>query len=137
MQLRAPKVLVFSEKEANDIESKLVNKYLVENIIKKEKEKAPKPPFITSTLQQEASRKYGFPVATTMRVAQSLYESGKITYMRTDSCSLSQEAIRNIKTEVIKQYGESYHQARQFKTKIKGAQEAHEAIRPTSMKNHV
>ena len=111
--------------------------FVVDSVTKKPAKRVPAVPFTTSSMQQEAARKLRFTVSKTMRLAQSLYEAGHITYMRTDSCSLSQEAIRNIKTEVIKQYGESYHQARQFKTKIKGAQEAHEAIRPTSMKNHV
>ncbi|RLD47703.1 MAG: DNA topoisomerase I, partial [Bacteroidetes bacterium] len=89
----------------------------------------------TSTLQQEASRKLGFSVANTMRIAQQLYESGKITYMRTDSVNLSNLAISMAKEEIIKQFGEGYVKTRKYKTKIKGAQEAHEAIRPTYIKN--
>jgi DNA topoisomerase I len=93
--------------------------------------KSPAAPFTTSTLQQEASRKLGFSVLQTMTLAQKLYESGKITYMRTDSISLSQEAIDNAKAQITNAYGEKYSKPRVFKTKDKGAQEAHEAIRPT------
>jgi len=95
--------------------------------------KSPAPPFTTSTLQQEASRKLGFPVAKTMRVAQQLYESGRITYMRTDSVNLSNLAIGAAKTEIINTFGEKYVKTRKYSTKTKGAQEAHEAIRPTYM----
>jgi DNA topoisomerase-1 len=99
--------------------------------------RTPAAPFTTSTLQQEASRKLGFSVSQTMTLAQRLYEAGKITYMRTDSLSLSEEAIHNAKSEIIKEYGEAYSKERRFKTKAQGAQEAHEAIRPTdfSQKN--
>lgn len=90
-------------------------------------------PFTTSTLQQEASRKLGYSVAQTMVLAQRLYESGKITYMRTDSVNLSQDAIDMAKKMIVKNYGEKYHEARQYKNKIASAQEAHEAIRPTDM----
>lgn len=93
--------------------------------------KTPAAPFTTSTLQQEASRKLGFSVAQTMSVAQRLYESGKITYMRTDSVNLSETALIASKEEITKSFGAKYHQERQFKTKSKSAQEAHEAIRPT------
>ena len=95
--------------------------------------RSPAPPFTTSTLQQEAVRKLRFSVSKTMRLAQSLYESGHITYMRTDSVSLSALAINTTKTAILSEYGESYHKARQFQTKSKGAQEAHEAIRPSYM----
>ncbi|MBE0639123.1 MAG: type I DNA topoisomerase [Bacteroidales bacterium] len=94
-------------------------------------QKSPAPPFTTSTLQQEASRKLGFSVAKTMQVAQQLYESGKITYMRTDSVNLSDLALNMAKNEVLAQFGEKYHQFRKYSTKTKGAQEAHEAIRPS------
>ncbi|MGV8111783.1 MAG: type I DNA topoisomerase [Lentimicrobium sp.] len=97
--------------------------------------KSPAPPFTTSTLQQEASRKLGFSVAKTMMVAQQLYEAGKITYMRTDSVNLSSLAINMAKEEITSLYGENYVKTRQYATKSKGAQEAHEAIRPTYM-NH-
>lgn len=98
--------------------------------------KSPAAPFTTSTLQQEASRKLGFSVAQTMTIAQRLYESGKITYMRTDSVNLSNDAIGAAKKEVIKSYGEEYSQVRKYTTKAKGAQEAHEAIRPAYMHVH-
>ncbi|MEA5111893.1 DNA topoisomerase 1 [bioreactor metagenome] len=97
--------------------------------------KSPAPPFTTSTLQQEASRKLGFSVAKTMMVAQQLYEAGKITYMRTDSVNLSSLAINMAKEEITSLYGEKYVKTCQYATKSKGAQEAHEAIRPTYM-NH-
>jgi DNA topoisomerase I len=93
--------------------------------------KSPTAPFTTSTLQQEASRKLGFSVLQTMTVAQKLYESGKITYMRTDSMTLSQDAMDNAKNQIVTAYGEEFSKPRVFKSKDKGAQEAHEAIRPT------
>ncbi len=105
--------------------------FLVESITKKPGKKSPAPPFTTSTLQQEASRKLGFSVSQTMAVAQRLYEAGKITYMRTDSVNLSKAAIAAAKEMVLDHFGEKYHKARNFTTKSKGAQEAHEAIRPT------
>ncbi|RZM04744.1 MAG: type I DNA topoisomerase, partial [Pedobacter sp.] len=91
----------------------------------------PAAPFTTSTLQQEASRKLGFPVARTMQVAQRLYEAGKITYMRTDSVNLSETALNAAAAEIKSAYGDKYHQQRVYRTKSAGAQEAHEAIRPT------
>jgi len=105
------------------------------NVEKKPGKKSPAPPFTTSTLQQEASRKLGFSVGNTMRVAQKLYESGKITYMRTDSLNLSNLALGMAKKQITELYGEEYVKTRKFSTKIKGAQEAHEAIRPTYMNN--
>jgi DNA topoisomerase-1 len=105
--------------------------FQVVSIQKKPAKKSPAPPFITSTLQQEASRKLGFSVANTMRVAQQLYESGKITYMRTDSVNLSTLALSMAKEKISDLYGDEYVKIRNFKTKVKGAQEAHEAIRPT------
>lgn len=98
--------------------------------------RTPAPPFTTSTLQQEASRKLSFSVSQTMSVAQKLYESGLITYMRTDSVNLSNDAIDAAKAEISSYYGENYSKSRRYSTKNKGAQEAHEAIRPTSMSNH-
>jgi len=98
--------------------------------------KSPPPPFTTSSLQQEAGRKLGFPVAKTMVIAQQLYETGKITYMRTDSVNLSDTAIAACKKEVEKEYGKEYSETRKYSSKIKGAQEAHEAIRPTYMNEH-
>jgi len=105
--------------------------YTVADVEQKPGKRSPAPPFTTSTLQQEASRKLGFSVSRTMTVAQQLYESGKITYMRTDSVNLSQTALGMAKEEIISQFGKEYHKSRQFATKSKGAQEAHEAIRPT------
>ena len=110
--------------------------FSVDNIITKPAKKSPAPPFTTSTLQQEAARKLGFPVALTMQVAQRLYEAGKITYMRTDSVNLSDLAIGASKAEVISMAGLKYVHTRQFNTKTKGAQEAHEAIRPSYMNAH-
>ncbi|TGD80706.1 type I DNA topoisomerase [Hymenobacter wooponensis] len=105
--------------------------YSIENLEKKPGKRSPAPPFTTSTLQQEASRKLGFSVAQTMSVAQKLYEAGKISYMRTDSVNLSQDALAAAKDEISRAYGAEYAQTRQFKTKSASAQEAHEAIRPT------
>ena len=110
--------------------------FSVDNIEKKPAKKSPAPPFTTSTLQQEAARKLGFSVSQTMMVAQRLYESGKITYMRTDSVNLSALAINTSKSEIISMAGEKYVKIRKFSTKSKGAQEAHEAIRPTYMNAH-
>src|SRR6185295_13948801 len=97
--------------------------------------KSPSAPFTTSTLQQEASRKLSFSVARTMLMAQRLYESGKITYMRTDSTTLSDLASKAINAEIVKSYGKEYAQPRVFQSKIANAQEAHEAIRPTYIEN--
>lgn len=110
--------------------------FSVDNIITKPTKKSPAPPFTTSTLQQEAARKLGFSVAQTMQVAQRLYESGNITYMRTDSVNLSGLALGTSKAEIISMAGEKYVHTRQFNTKTKGAQEAHEAIRPSYMNAH-
>lgn len=109
--------------------------FTVESIETKPNTKSPAPPFTTSTLQQEASRKLGFSVTKTMAVAQQLYESGKITYMRTDSVNLSSLAVNTIKSEINKEYGKEYSQPRKYSVKSKGAQEAHEAIRPTYIEN--
>ncbi|MBI9039006.1 MAG: type I DNA topoisomerase [Bacteroidales bacterium] len=110
--------------------------FSVASIEKKPAKKSPAAPFTTSTLQQEASRKLGFSVANTMRVAQKLYESGKITYMRTDSVNLSNLALSTAKNEITSLFGEKYVKTRKYKTKAKGAQEAHEAIRPTFISTH-
>ncbi|OQA99313.1 MAG: DNA topoisomerase 1 [Bacteroidetes bacterium ADurb.Bin217] len=99
--------------------------------------KSPAPPFTTSTLQQEAGRKLGFPVAKTMSVAQKLYEEGYITYMRTDSVNLSDLAIATTKSYIVKEFGNEYSKTRKYATKSKGAQEAHEAIRPTYVQNEI
>ena len=113
------------------LESCINATYKVDSIEKKPTVRYPAPPFTTSTLQQEAARKLGFSVANTMRIAQQLYESGKITYMRTDSVNLSSLALSMAKKEIEKNYGAEYVKTRQYHTKAKGAQEAHEAIRPT------
>lgn len=110
--------------------------FSIDNIITKPAKKSPAPPFTTSTLQQEAARKLSFSVAQTMQVAQRLYEAGKITYMRTDSVNLSDLALGTSKAEIINMAGEKYVHVRKFSTKTKGAQEAHEAIRPTYMNAH-
>ena len=107
--------------------------FSVANLEKKPATKSPAAPFTTSTLQQEAARKLGFSVSQTMTVAQRLYEAGKITYMRTDSVNLSNDAMSAIKQEIVSEYGASYSKQRTYSTKTKGAQEAHEAIRPTYM----
>lgn len=117
-------VIAFLEKAKNA-------KFVIEDVTKRPAKKSPAPPFTTSTLQQEASRKLGFSVSQTMSVAQKLYEGGKITYMRTDSVNLSGLAINTAKTEIENEYGKEYSKIRSYKTKSKGAQEAHEAIRPT------
>ncbi|MDC6365611.1 MULTISPECIES: type I DNA topoisomerase [Flavobacteriaceae] len=108
--------------------------FSVATLDKKPAKKSPAPPFTTSTLQQEASRKLYFSVSRTMQVAQRLYEAGLITYMRTDSVNLSNEALNAAKDAIVQNYGESYSQVRNYTGKSKGAQEAHEAIRPTDMK---
>ena len=108
--------------------------FSIGDLDKKPAKKSPSAPFTTSTLQQEASRKLYFSVARTMQVAQRLYEAGLITYMRTDSVNLSGEAINAAKDAIVQNYGEQYSTVRNFKGKSKGAQEAHEAIRPTDMK---
>lgn len=107
--------------------------FTVSSIAKKPLKRTPAPPFTTSTLQQEAARKLGFTVSQTMMVAQRLYEAGRITYMRTDSVNLSTLAINTSKDEIIKTWGKEYSKPRNFTTHAKGAQEAHEAIRPTYM----
>ena len=107
--------------------------FTVTGIVKKPMKRTPAPPFTTSTLQQEAARKLGFTVSQTMMVAQHLYENGRITYMRTDSVNLSSLCINSSKDEITKHWGAEYSKPRQFHTHSKGAQEAHEAIRPTYM----
>ena len=109
--------------------------YNIKNLEKKAAKKSPTAPFTTSTLQQEASRKLGFSVNQTMMVAQKLYEQGKITYMRTDSVNLSQDALDAAENQITKLYGQEYSQRRTYSKKAKGAQEAHEAIRPSYMEN--
>lgn len=110
--------------------------FSVEDVQSKPAKHSPKPPFTTSTLQQEAARRLGFSVSRTMRVAQTLYESGRITYMRTDSVNLSSLAINTAKKHIVETLGEQYSQPRQYSTHSKGAQEAHEAIRPSYIDQH-
>ncbi len=111
------------------------SKFTVSSITKKPLKRIPAPPFTTSTLQQEAARKLGFTVSQTMMIAQRLYEAGRITYMRTDSVNLSALAINTSKVEIERLYGTEYSKVRVYQTHSKGAQEAHEAIRPTYMEN--
>ncbi len=110
--------------------------YKVSDIQVRPGKRTPAPPFTTSTLQQEASRKLGYGVSKTMLLAQKLYESGKITYMRTDSVNLGDTAMEGIKSEISRSYGDKYLHTRKYKNKNESAQEAHEAIRPTYMENH-
>ena len=110
--------------------------FKISDISKKPMQRVPAPPFTTSTLQQEAARKLGFSVAQTMSVAQRLYEAGIITYMRTDSVNLSTLCLNASKKEIVETLGEKYSKRRQYQTRSKGAQEAHEAIRPTYMDQH-
>lgn len=126
-----------SEQEAKDFIKKNIGaSYKISELSKKPATKSPAPPFITSTLQQEASRKLYFSVGKTMTIAQRLYEAGHITYMRTDSVNLSKEARAAAEKEIRASYGKEYSKPRTFKSKSKGAQEAHEAIRPTDMSQH-
>ncbi|MBJ6119686.1 type I DNA topoisomerase [Pontibacter sp. BT310] len=121
-----------TEEEAQAFLEKCIGAaYTIENLEKKPLKRSPAPPFTTSTLQQEASRKLYFSVAQTMTVAQRLYEAGKISYMRTDSVNLSEEAIQGASNAIQNSFGEKYVKTRRFKTKSASAQEAHEAIRPT------
>jgi DNA topoisomerase-1 len=117
------------------LKSCINQEFHIEDIVKKAGKKSPAPPFTTSTLQQEAGRKLGFSVNQTMKFAQSLYENGFITYMRTDSVNMSNLAIGSIKNLITNSYGDDYLKIRKYENKIKGAQEAHEAIRPTYIDN--
>ena len=117
------------------LESCKAASFSIDEITKKPVKKSPAPPFTTSTLQQEAARKLGYSVSQTMMIAQRLYESGLITYMRTDSVNLSDLALGTAKEAILDIYGEKYYKFRQYHTKSKGAQEAHEAIRPTYISN--
>lgn len=128
----------FEEKEeaSKFLKDCLNASFAINSLEKKPAKRTPSAPFTTSTLQQEASRKLGFSVARTMQVAQRLYEAGRITYMRTDSVNLSDTAIQAAEQEILKAYGEKYHKLRKYKTKSAGAQEAHEAIRPTYFSEH-
>ncbi|MFL9843818.1 type I DNA topoisomerase [Flavobacterium rhizosphaerae] len=128
----------FSAKDqAHDFLNKNIGSaYTVADLETKPAKKSPTAPFTTSTLQQEAARKLYMPVGITMMIAQRLYEAGLITYMRTDSVNLSQEAMQAAEAEIIRSYGKEYSRPRNYATKSKGAQEAHEAIRPTDMTQH-
>jgi DNA topoisomerase-1 len=126
-----------SEAEAKVfLENNIKASFSVSSLEKKPAKKSPAAPFTTSTLQQEAARKLYFSVSKTMNMAQRLYEAGLITYMRTDSVNLSQEARNTAAQEILKSYGDAYSKPRNFKGKLKGAQEAHEAIRPTNFSTH-
>jgi DNA topoisomerase I len=126
-----------SQQDAEDFLKKCIGAdFSIENLEKKPGKKSPAAPFTTSTLQQEASRKLGFSVAQTMSVAQKLYEAGKITYMRTDSVNLSEDAMSAAKNEIHSAYGAEFHHSRKYTAKSEGAQEAHEAIRPTDFSKH-
>src|SRR6218665_1744158 len=126
-----------TQKEAEDFLNKNIGSiYKVADLETKPTKKSPAAPFTTSTLQQEAARKLYLPVGITMQIAQRLYEAGLITYMRTDSVNLSQEAMAAAEAEITKSYGKEFSKPRTFSTKSKGAQEAHEAIRPTDMSRH-
>ncbi|MCX6182640.1 MAG: type I DNA topoisomerase [Bacteroidetes bacterium] len=126
-----------SEKEAMDFLKECVGSdFKIASLETKPAKRSPAAPFTTSTLQQEASRKLGYSVAQTMSIAQRLYEEGLITYMRTDSVNLSETAITAAEKEITSSYGKEYVEVRRFKTKAKGAQEAHEAIRPTYFEKH-
>ncbi|MGB0880758.1 MAG: type I DNA topoisomerase, partial [Polaribacter sp.] len=126
-----------SKKDAEEFLKSCANaEFSIADLTKKPAKKSPAAPFTTSTLQQEASRKLGYPVGKTMQVAQRLYEAGFITYMRTDSVNLSVDARNAAEEEITNYYGAEYSKQRVFKSKAKGAQEAHEAIRPTNMKMH-
>ena len=142
---------LFQTKEGNEVKAELAHRfptleaakdflnqclkaeYAVQDVITKPQKRVPAPPFTTSTLQQEAAHKLGFTVAQTMMVAQHLYESGRITYMRTDSVNLSKLCLAASRDVITQQMGENYVKTRQYQTNAKGAQEAHEAIRPTDM----
>ncbi|RTY90942.1 type I DNA topoisomerase [Flavobacterium sp. GT3R68] len=126
-----------TKKEAEDFLNKNIGSiYKVSDLETKPTKKTPTGPFTTSTLQQEAARKLYLPVGITMQLAQRLYEAGLITYMRTDSVNLSQEAMQAAEAEIIRSYGKEFSKPRTFVNKSKGAQEAHEAIRPTDMSRH-
>ena len=136
VKAKLPKNFV-TKKEAEDfLQKNIGSTYKVADLETKPTKKSPAAPFTTSTLQQEAARKLYFPVGITMQIAQRLYEAGLITYMRTDSVNLSQEAMAAAQAEITSYYGAEYSKPRNYNTKSKGAQEAHEAIRPTDMSRH-
>ncbi len=129
------KTFASKEEAQTFLEKNIGADFSVSKLDKKPAKKSPSAPFTTSTLQQEASRKLYFSVGRTMQVAQRLYEAGLITYMRTDSVNLSKEAVNGAKDAIVKNYGEKYSKIRSFTGKSKGAQEAHEAVRPTNLEN--
>ena len=133
---KIPKNFDTKEEAENFLKENIGADFKVADLTTKPAKKNPAPPFTTSTLQQEAARKLYFSVSKTMTMAQRLYEAGHITYMRTDSVNLSEDARKGAKEEILKAYGDKYAKARQFKGKSKGAQEAHEAIRPTNFAKH-
>lgn len=133
---KLPKNFDTKEEAEAFLKESLGANYKVAELTTKPAKKSPAPPFTTSTLQQEAARKLYFSVSKTMTMAQRLYEAGHITYMRTDSVNLSDDAKKGANAEILKAYGDKYAKTRNFKGKTKGAQEAHEAIRPTSFENH-
>ncbi|WP_372916856.1 type I DNA topoisomerase [Salegentibacter sp.] len=133
---KLPKNFETREEAEAFLKENLGANFKVAELTTKPAKKSPAPPFTTSTLQQEAARKLYFSVSKTMTMAQRLYEAGHITYMRTDSVNLSDDAKKGANAEILKAYGEKYAKTRNFKGKTKGAQEAHEAIRPTSFENH-
>ena len=132
-QARLGKTFPTLEAAKSFLQKNIGAEFSVESLEKKPAKKSPSAPFTTSTLQQEASRKLYFSVSRTMQVAQRLYEAGLITYMRTDSVNLSKEALNAARATIVSNYGENYSQVRNYTRKTKGAQEAHEAIRPTDM----
>ncbi|TRO67128.1 type I DNA topoisomerase [Christiangramia sabulilitoris] len=133
---KIPKNFDTKEEAEKFLKENIGANFKVADLTTKPAKKNPAPPFTTSTLQQEAARKLYFSVSKTMTMAQRLYEAGHITYMRTDSVNLSEDARKGAKEEILKAYGDKYAKARQFKGKSKGAQEAHEAIRPTNFAKH-
>ncbi|MCH4824420.1 type I DNA topoisomerase [Gramella lutea] len=133
---KIPKNFETKEEAEKFLKENIGANFKVADLTTKPAKKNPAPPFTTSTLQQEAARKLYFSVSKTMTMAQRLYEAGHITYMRTDSVNLSEDARKGAKEEILKAYGDKYAKARQFKGKSKGAQEAHEAIRPTNFAKH-
>ncbi|MEW5674973.1 type I DNA topoisomerase [Flavobacterium enshiense] len=133
---KLPKNFATKQEAENFLKQNIGSLYKVSDLETKPTKKSPAAPFTTSTLQQEAARKLYFPVGVTMMMAQRLYEAGLITYMRTDSVNLSNEAMAAAEAEIIKSYGKEFSKPRNFATKSKGAQEAHEAIRPTDMSLH-
>lgn len=133
---KLPKNISTKKKAKEFLERNLSATFKVDALTKKPAKKSPAPPFTTSTLQQEASRKLYFSVSKTMNMAQRLYEAGHITYMRTDSVNLSKDAKAGAEAEILSAYGKEFHKERNYKGKSKGAQEAHEAIRPTDFSKH-